>query len=96
MLKRLDPTFAQQVLNTNLYRIDTKIACLTGNFIDVNDIFDRAGMLRPYATQREWLKEGGIPGQAIVAYMTGKTFMDQYDFKNGAPHEDLLKGWLDP
>src|SRR3954447_26790475 len=58
MLKRPDPTFAQQVLNSNLYKIDTAFAVHTGNFTDANDYFDRAGVDRPYASQREWIKLG--------------------------------------
>jgi hypothetical protein len=93
MLKKLDPTFAQQVLNTNLYKIDTQVAKTTGSFSDANDHFDRLGKKRPYASQREWIKLGGIPGQAVVAWMTGKTFLDQYDFTTGAPDEGALTGW---
>lgn len=93
MLQKLDPTFAQQVLTTNLYKIDTTIAAATGPFRDANDTFDKAGIDRPYATQREWIKEGGIPENAVVEYMTGKAFYDQYDLITGAPAENALVGW---
>jgi hypothetical protein len=93
MLHRLDATFAQQVLNTNLYKIDTAIAAQTGPFRDANDAFDRAGVDRPYSTQREWIKEGGIPENAIIEYMTGQAFYNQYDLVNGAPAEAALAGW---
>ncbi|MCY0388371.1 hypothetical protein OVY01_14225 [Robbsia sp. Bb-Pol-6] len=95
MLKRIDPTFACKAFSANLYRIRTGIALETGVFQDVNDAFDRSGIVRPYATQREWLKSGGIPARAIVAYMPGKTFIAQYDIaKNVGPEEADLKGWL--
>src|SRR5687768_16289625 len=77
MLQKLDPTFAQQVLNTNLYKIDTSIEVSTGPFRDANDALDKAGADRPYATQREWIKEGGISENAIVASMSGQTFVNQ-------------------
>jgi|GEM_PF-1698337 len=93
MLKKLDPTFAQQVLNTHLYRIDTSAAKTAGNFNDANDHFDKIGQARPYASQREWIKEGGVPGASITHWMTGKTFLDQYDFTTGAPDEGALTGW---
>ncbi len=93
LVKKLDPTFAQQVLSTNLYRIDTTLALATGNFFDANDTFDRAGIDRPYATQREWIKVGGVPQSAILHCMTGRAFFDQYDFSTGAPEEHLLTGW---
>jgi hypothetical protein len=93
MLKKLDATFAQQVLNTNLYKIDTSIAVATGHFRDANDTFDKAGIDRPFATQREWIKEGGVPANAIIEYMTGKTFFNQYDLIKGAPDEGALTGW---
>lgn len=93
MLKKIDPTFAQQILNTNLYKIDTQLALPTGNFHDANDTFDKANVNRPYSTQREWIKEGGVPQGAIVAYMTGRQFFNQYDMTNGAPDEDALTGW---
>lgn len=93
LVKKLDPTFAQQVLNTNLYRIETELALATGNFFDANDTFDRAGINRPYATQREWIKVGGVPQNSITHCMTGRVFFDQYDFSTGAPEEDLLTGW---
>ncbi len=93
MLKNIDPTFAQQILNTNLYKIETRLAVQTGNFYDANDTFDKAGVDRPYSTQREWIKEGGVPQEAIVFYMSGRTFFNQYDMTNGAPDEDALTGW---
>ncbi len=92
LINRIDPTFAQQVLNTNLYKIDTARALASGNFYDANDSFDRAGVNRPYATQREWIKLGGIDQQAILWYMDGLTYANQLN--NGvAPGENVLAGW---
>ena len=94
MLKRIDPTFVQQILNTNIYKIDTALASQTGNFNDVNDYYDRLGVDRPYSTQREWLKEGGISYEAIVGWMPGITYADQIDPQTGdAPDEGALQGW---
>ena len=95
MLKRLDPTFAQQVRNTNLYKINTTIAKQSGNFHDANDFFDKKGENRPYATQREWAKLGGIPPEAVEQWMSGEEFFQQYDLENGAPDESALTGWHD-
>lgn len=94
LLKRLDPTFAQQIKNTNLYKIDSAVALATGNFYDVNDAFDKAGIDRPYATQREWLKAGGIDQAAVIETMPGATFFRQYDMTTGAPDEGALNGWV--
>lgn len=95
ILKHIDPTFAQQVLQTNLYKIDTTIALQTGMFYDANDVFDRAGKNRPYATQREWIKEGGIDQSAITHTMTGATFAAQLTVPGGvAPDENALTGWV--
>ncbi|TFH90038.1 scabin-related ADP-ribosyltransferase [Vibrio ouci] len=94
MLSTLDPVFAQQVLNTNLYKIDTSLGGMrASDFFDVNDVFDRARIQRPYRTQREWAKQNGIPQEAVVEVMSGSVFMSQYDFKKGAPNEDKLIGW---
>lgn len=94
ILKHIDPTFAQQVLQTNLYKIDTAQALLTGMFYDANDVFDRAGVNRPYATQREWIKLGGIDQAAVVATMTGANYAGQLAMPGGnAPDEGALQGW---
>jgi len=94
MLKNLDPTFAQQVLATNVYKIDTAIASLTGMFYDANDIFDTAGVNRPYATQREWIKAGGIDQAAVTETMTGAAYAAQLVMPAAvAPDEGLLAGW---
>ena len=95
ILKRIDPTFAQQVMNTNLYRINTALALQAGGlFFDANDVFDRAGVDRPYATQREWIKQGGIDQAAVVQYMTGANYAGQLAMPGGiAPDEHLLQGW---
>lgn len=71
ILKNIDPTFAQQVLQTNLYKIDTAIALQTGVFFDANDVFDKAGVNRPYSTQREWIKAGEISQAEVIETMTG-------------------------
>lgn len=92
LIKRINPTFAHQVLNTNLYKIDTARAPATGNFYDANDAFDRGGVNRPYATQREWIKLGGIDEQAILWYMDGQTYNNQLN-NAVAPDEDALVGW---
>jgi hypothetical protein len=94
MLKKIDPTFAQQVNQTNLYKIDTAVAALTGAFMDANDVFDRAGVNRPYSTQREWIKTGGIDQAAVVATMTGAHYAQQLQMPGGiAPDEGALQGW---
>ena len=93
MLKKLDPTFAQQVLNSNLYKIDTATALTTGNFMDANDTFDRAGVDRPYSTQREWVKLGGIDQAAVIEYMDGQTYANQLNVHFEAPDEAQLVGW---
>lgn len=90
MLKKLDPVFAQKVMNTHLYRIDTAIAGQSGKFHDANAHFDKIGKNRPYASQREWTKEGGIAPQAVVNYMDGMDFINQYDMTTGAPDEAQL------
>lgn len=92
LIKNIDPTFAQQVLNTNLYKIDSARALATGNFYDANDFYDRAGVDRPYSTQREWIKDGGVDQQAVLEYMDGPTYAQQLN--NGvAPDENALAGW---
>lgn len=94
ILKTIDPTFAQQVLQTNLYKIDAAQAALTGAFHDANDMFDRAGVDRPYSTQREWIKEGGIDQAAVLETMTGAAYAAQLAMPGGiAPDEDALAGW---
>lgn len=93
MLKKLDPTFAQKVMDTHLYKVDTALASATGKFADANAHFDKIGKNRPYASQREWTKLGGVPAQAITEYMDGKDFINQYDMVTGAPAEDQLTNW---
>jgi hypothetical protein len=93
MLKNLDPVFAQQILNTNVYRIDTVAALATGNFMDANDYFDKAAVNRPYSTQREWLKLGGVDQVAVVDYMPGQTYFGQLNAQFEAPNENALVGW---
>lgn len=94
ILKKIDPTFAQQVLQTNLYKIDTALALQTGVFFDANDVFDRAGVDRPYSTQREWIKVGGIDQAAVIETMTGANYAAQLAMPGGiAPDEHLLQGW---
>ncbi|PVZ71539.1 scabin-related ADP-ribosyltransferase [Pelagibaculum spongiae] len=93
MLKKIDPTFAQQIFNSYLYRVNTQQALVTGPFQDVNSHFDKSGLHRPYATQREWAKLGGILASAIIEYMPGRVFYDQYNIVKGAPDENELTGW---
>ncbi len=94
ILKHIDPTFAQQVLQTNLYKIDAAVALQTGVFFDANDTFDRAGVNRPYSTQREWIKVGGIDQAAVLETMTGANYAGQLAMPGGtAPDEDALAGW---
>ncbi|WP_186646201.1 hypothetical protein [Fluviispira vulneris] len=93
MVKTIDPLFAQQILDSNLYKIDTNIAVRSGPFYDVNDHFDKAGINRPYPKQREWAKLGSISISAVIAYMTGEDFIIQYCFSSGAPNEGVLKNW---
>jgi len=93
MLKHLDPVFANQILQTFVYRIDTAKSLENGgHFYDVNVLFDKAGIDRPYATQREWIKDGGIPAIAIVAYMPGRDYFSQLK-QFCAPDEDRLTMW---
>jgi len=94
MLKKLDPVLAQKIPGgINLYRIDTAIALHTGNFVDANDYFDREGIDRPYATQREWVKLGGIDQAAVIDYMDGLTYFNQLNAQDEAPDENALVGW---
>jgi hypothetical protein len=62
--------------------------------MDANDHFDRAKMNRPYATQREWIKNGGISQNAVIEYMPGKDFALQMGAGGIAPDEAELTGWL--
>lgn len=95
MLKQLDPVMAQKIPGgINLYRINTAIALGTGNFVDANDHFDRERLNRPYATQREWIKLGGIDQAAVTDYMDGLTYFNQLDAQDLAPDENALAGWL--
>src|SRR6266404_4417887 len=95
MLKNIDPTFAQKLLRTNIYKIDTKKALETGLFFDANDHFDKKGKDRPYPTQREWIKEGGIDPKAVIAFMDGETFWKQCDQDKlvGPDEKQLEKLW---
>ena len=94
MLKVIDPTFAQQILTTNVYKIDSAVALLTGAFFDVNDVFDKSGVDRPFSTQREWCKLGGIDQAAVIETMTGANYAGQLVMPGGvAPDEGLLQGW---
>lgn len=92
----IDPTFAHHLANNDsyIYKIDTTVAIQTGPFVDANSHFDKAGIRRPYATQREWIKLGGINDAAIVNYMTATTMGQQMDNKFSAPTESTLTGWL--
>lgn len=92
----IDPTFSHHLRRDDsyIYKIDTSIAIQSGNFVDANSHFDKAGESRPYATQREWIKLGGIDEAAIVYYMTATTMDDQMDNNLNAPAESTLTGWL--
>lgn len=76
-LEHMDAIFTQRAMTFYLYKIDTQLALATGLFYDVNDTFDRANQRHTYRSQREWLKDGGITPNAIVASMYGPTFMAQ-------------------
>lgn len=91
MLQKLDPTIAQRLVDYFLYKIDTGLALRTGEFHDINDVFDRAGIRRPYPTQREWLKAGGISPAAVVGWLPGSMFAAQYNVTSGAPEEVILR-----
>lgn len=98
MLKTIDPIFAQQVLNTNLYKIDTAAVqkITKSEFVDVNKYFDSIGKKRPYASQKEWaMQKEGIPAQAIVAWMPGSEFIKNYDLAKNelSTDEASLPGW---
>lgn len=92
-LKKMDAKFLGGVLNKNIYKIDVQAASATGNFIDANDFFDRSGVDRPFADQRELTKEGGIDQVAVIEYMTGNNYYQQLDANFVAPDENLLQGW---
>lgn len=62
-----DPTLITAARGKYLYQIDTHRA--GGGFMDVNDHFDRSGIHRPYAKQREWAREGGVPAAAVTGYL---------------------------
>jgi hypothetical protein len=97
MLKKLDPTMAQQVHDRTLFKIDTAKAEEDNEhkFVDVNKHFDQMGQPRPYPSQREWAIEGGIPPRAVVGWMTGEQYMSQYDHATGGipGGEESLRGW---
>jgi hypothetical protein len=92
ILKNIDPKFAPMLVHGYIYRIDTALATGTGAFMDVNDFFDKAGENRPFATQREWAKLGGIDQSAVTHYMDGPTFQGQMNGFVG-PDEANLTGW---
>ncbi|WP_028865148.1 hypothetical protein [Psychromonas aquimarina] len=92
ILKNIDPKFAQLLLQTNIYKIDTAIALQTGVFFDANDVLDKMGITRFYSTQREWFKAGGVNSAAIVGTMRGINFANQMTGVV-APDEELLQGW---
>ncbi|MEH1942721.1 MAG: hypothetical protein V7L01_21230 [Nostoc sp.] len=83
-----------------LYKISTSaINLANASFTDVNDYFDRIGQPRPFPKQREWIKQGGIPGAAIRQYMDAETFYKQkVNIVNGQlvlPDENSISGWQD-
>ena len=92
MFRPIDGVFAQDIRAFWLYQIDAEAAMESGEFVDVNDHFDRAGVQRLYASQREWIKFGGISSGAVKKYMHGGDLLTQM---NGpyAPEEAALTGW---
>ncbi|MCF7993565.1 MAG: hypothetical protein K9L32_00640 [Chromatiaceae bacterium] len=91
----IDATFSSHLLRDNsyIYKIDTTIAVQTGPFVDANAHFDNSGLERPYATQREWIKLGGIHQAAIIYYITGRTMGDAMNANNIAPPTSALP-WI--
>jgi hypothetical protein len=62
--------------------------------MDANDHFDWAGVNRPYRTQREWIKVGGIDQAAVIETMTGANYAGQLAMPLGvAPDEGAWLGW---
>jgi hypothetical protein len=95
-----DATLAQICGGKFIYKVDTKFAGMDkSNSADVNDYFDRLGQRRPYSTQREWIKSGGIPGAAIEEYLpAGDFYKNQVKYKTKPlrlqlPKESDIKGW---
>jgi hypothetical protein len=93
-----DAILGQVSMGKYLYKIDTAAIPLRyGSFTDVNNYFDQLGIPRPFAKQREWIKEGGIPGAAITHYMSAQTFYTQEaDVVDGQlvlPDENSIAGW---
>ena len=80
-----------------LYKIDTNFAGLNkADFTDVNDYFDKRDLDRPYPRQREWLKDGGIPGTAVSHYMNAMNFYGQVTVnatEMDLPAEGSVAGW---
>jgi hypothetical protein len=92
-----DAVLAQVSQGKYLYKIDTTYAGLNpADFNDVNDYFDKRGIPRPYPKQREWLKQGGIPGAAVTHYMGAQGFFLQANVvgeKLVLPNEGNIAGW---
>ena len=98
MLKKLDPVLAQQVHDRTLYRINPVQAEADSGgrkFKNVAEHFDDIGKKQPYPGQHEWALEAGISAASIVGYMTGQTYLDQYDPAiGGIPGGEAgLTGW---
>jgi hypothetical protein len=92
-VKNIDPTFAQKLFDTYLYKIDVSLAQATGAFINANQAFRDKNLKSPYEGQAEFAKLGGIPRNAIVGSLTGKEFYKQTDQKMPptAPNENGLR-----
>ncbi|MBR8839105.1 MAG: DUF4157 domain-containing protein [Stigonema ocellatum SAG 48.90 = DSM 106950] len=93
-----DAVLAQVSGGKYLYKIDTAaINLANASFTDVNDYFDRRRKPRPYPEQREWIKQGGIPGAAVRQYMNAQTFytqeVDVVDGQIVLPDENSISRW---
>ncbi len=92
-----DAVLAQISTGKYLYKIDTTGIQAKTSFTDANDHFDRQGEPRPYPNQREWVKQGGIPGAAITHYMDARLFFTQevriVDGELILPAENSIQGW---
>ncbi|KIQ51514.1 hypothetical protein TA05_09790 [Citrobacter rodentium] len=80
----------EMLTRSRIYKIDTHIALTTGEFFDVNDMFDRFSQTNNFRAQREWSKLGGIPANAVIGFMSGLDFFNNVILVP-APQEDELR-----
>jgi hypothetical protein len=92
-LKKLDMKFLSSILSKNVYKIDTRAVTGAQKFVNANLFFQEMGEKSPYQDQCEWAREGGAPASAVVAYMTGREYLDQCNGEFVAPDETDLQNW---